>query len=86
MKKDNSEKADMRREYDFSKGVREKHYKQYGERHTVRVNKEDGTVSVHYFTQEEGSVILDPDVKARFRDSASVNRALRSMMQKEGRG
>jgi hypothetical protein len=75
----------VRKEYDFSKGVRGKHYRQYREGHTVRVHKKDGTVSVHYFTQEEGAVMLDPDVRERFPDSESVNRALRSMMQREGR-
>jgi hypothetical protein len=83
-KKTNSNKTEMRDEYDFSKGVKGKHYKQYREGHTVRVHKEDGTVSAHYFTQEEGTVMLDPDVKVRFPDSESVNRALRSMMQREG--
>ena len=77
--------TEMRDEYDFSKGVRGKHYRLFREGHTVRVHKEDGTVSVHYFTQEEGAVMLDPDVRARFPDSESVNRALRTLMQREGR-
>jgi len=81
-----ADKTEMRKEYDFSKGVRGKHYKEYREGHAVRVHQEDGSVSVRYFTQEEGAVMLDPDVKARFPNSESVNRALRTMMQKEGRG
>jgi hypothetical protein len=35
---------------------------------------------VQYFTQEDGSVMLDPDVKVHFPDSESVNKALRSFI------
>lgn len=82
MKKDNenSKNSDMRKEYDFSGGVRGKHYKAYREGHTVRVHKEDGTTLVQYFTQEDGAIMLDPDVKNHFPDSESVNRALRSII------
>jgi len=82
MKKDNenSKNSDMRKEYDFSGGVRGKHYKAYREGHTVRVHKEDGTTLVHYFTQEDGAIMLDPDVRNHFPDSESVNRALRSII------
>lgn len=78
--KQDSDCTDMRAEYDFSDGVRGKHYRAYRTGHTVRVHKEDGTETVQYFTQADGSVMLDPDVKARFPDSDSVNRALRSLM------
>ena len=70
----------MRQEYDFSGGVRGKHFKAYREGHTVRIHKEDGTTSVRYFTQEDGAIMLDPDVKAHFPDSESVNKALRSLI------
>ena len=70
----------MRQEYDFSGGVRGKHFKAYREGHTVRIHKEDGTTSVRYFTQEDGAVMLHPDVKAHFPDSESVNKALRSLI------
>ena len=76
-----SDKSEMRAEYDFSRGVRGKHYREYREGHAVRVRKVDGTVSVQYFTQEEGAVMLDPDVRARFPDSESVNRALRALIR-----
>lgn len=72
----------MRDEYDFSKGARGKHCRAYREGHEVRVEKEDGSVTVHYFTREEGSVMLDPDVQAEFPDSESVNRALRALIRK----
>ena len=71
---------DMREEYDFSGGVRGKHYKVYREGHTVHVHKSDGTTLVQYFTQEDGTVMLDPDIKAHFPDSESVNNALRSLL------
>lgn len=77
MKKD---KREMRDEYDFSNGVRGKHYKSYREGHTVVIYKDDGTKSIRFFTQQEGSVMLDPDVKIHFPDSESVNKALRSII------
>lgn len=78
--KNNSDINEMRQEYDFSGGVRGKHFKAYREGHTVRIHKEDGTTSVRYFRQEDGAVMLDPDVKAHFPDSESVNKALRSLI------
>lgn len=72
----------MRKEYDFTGGVKGKHYKSYRMGHTVNVRKKDGTESVQYFTQEDGAIMLDPDVKALFPDSESVNRALRSLIPK----
>jgi len=71
---------EMRKEYDFSGGVRGKHVKAYRQRHTVKIHKQDGTTEVHYFTEKEGAVMLDPDVKEFFPDSKSVNKALRSLI------
>ena len=70
---------EMREEYDFSRGVRGKHYRAYRAGHTVCVTKTDGTVEERHFTLEDGAVMLDPDLKARFPDSESVNRALRTL-------
>lgn len=69
-------------EYDFSgkKGVRGKHVKAMREGYTVTVHKEDGTTLVQNFTLQENAVVLDPDVRVYFRDSESVNRALRSLI------
>ena len=78
-----ADNTEMGSEYDFSKGVRGKHYRQYREGHSVRIRKKDGTVAVQYFTQEDGAVMLDPDVKARFPDSESVNRALRNLIREQ---
>ena len=52
---------DMKAEYDFSRGVRGKYYKQY----------QQGT----------NVVLLDPDIAEVFRDSESVNRALRVLIE-----
>jgi hypothetical protein len=85
MKKDKEEIKgnNMRDEYDFSKGVRGKHYKAYREGHTVVINKDDGTQSIQYFKEEDGAIMLDPDIKTHFPDSESVNKALRSLISQQ---
>ena len=55
-----TESAELRPEYDFSGGVRGKHFEAYREGTNV--------------------VLLEPDVARVFRDSASVNRALRLLL------
>ncbi len=55
-----TESPEMRPEYDFSEGVRGKHYEAYRENTNV--------------------VFLDSDIARVFRDSASVNRALRLLL------
>ena len=79
-KRTDTKEKEMKDEYDFSKGIRGKHYKTYREGHTVHIHKSDGTTTVQYFTQEDGAVMLDPDIKVHFPDSESVNRALRSLI------
>jgi hypothetical protein len=59
-----SEDNDMRPEYDFSKGVRGKHYRAYQEGSNV--------------------VFLEPDIAKVFKDSESVNHALRMLMELAG--
>ena len=78
--KSDKQKDEMREEYDFSDGVRGKHYKAYRQGHFVKIKKQDGSTEVHYFALEEGSVMLDPDVRQHFPDSESVNKALRSLI------
>ncbi len=81
MKSDKPKRKDeMRAEYDFSDGVRGKHYKAYRQGHLVKQEKQDGSTEIHYFALEEGSVMLDPDVRQHFPDSKSVNKALRSLI------
>lgn len=84
MKGDKDKSADaMQAEYDFSKGTRGKHVRAYRQGHTVQINKKDGATEVHHFGPEDGSVMLDPDVKQHFPDSESVNNALRSLIAHE---
>jgi len=71
--------SEMQAEYDFSGGVRGKHYRAYRAGHRVRITKPDGTVAEQHFTLAEGAVMVDPDLRSRFPDSDSVNRALRSL-------
>jgi hypothetical protein len=88
MKKENSREKDkyvdeMRPEYDFttlSGGVRGKYYKAYRAGHTVKIHRADGTTLVHYFTLEDGAIMLEPDVRQYFPDSDAVNRALRCLI------
>ena len=75
----NSEKAMP--EYDFTGGIRGKHSKAYSKGHTVRVCRDDGTVSVQHYTLEDGAVMLAPDVRKYFPDSESVNEALRALIK-----
>ncbi|MBK9233496.1 MAG: hypothetical protein IPO15_22280 [Anaerolineae bacterium] len=77
-----AEEPDMLPEYDFSdkKGVRGKYYRAYQQGHTVRIYRADGTVSIRYFTLEDGAVMIDPDVRQYFPNSNAVNTALRSLI------
>jgi len=75
---------DMKQEYDFSAmkgGVRGKYYEAYRKGHKVVIHKEDGTDSVQYFKLEDGAVMLEPEIKKYFPDSAAVNKALRSLIE-----
>ncbi|MCB8984085.1 MAG: ABC transporter ATP-binding protein [Ardenticatenaceae bacterium] len=79
---ENSTKPDsMRSEYDFSNGVRGKHYLQLREGYTVTVHNEDGTTTTEKYEPTEGVIILDPDVRQFFPDSETVNRTLRSLIE-----
>ena len=62
------------------KGVRGKYAKAIQKGYSVRILHEDGTVTVRDFIPKENTVLLDPDVKAYFPDSESVNRTLRSLI------
>lgn len=71
---------DMLPEYDFTDGIRGKHYKAYREGHTVKIHQADGSVAMHSFGLNEGAVLLEPAVQEYFPDSESVNQALRSLI------
>ena len=75
-----TEVKEMRSEYDFSKGVRGKHYKAFRKGHTLKIKKCDGSAETHYFKTEDGAVMLDPDIKKHFPDSSAVNKALRALI------
>jgi hypothetical protein len=61
-------------------GVRGKYAEAMQKGYSVRVLNEDGTVTVRDFVPKENTVLLDPDVKAYFPDSESVNHALCSLI------
>ena len=74
------EDNDMRAEYDFTGGVRGKHYRAMQAGYTITVHKADGTTVVKEVMPKEGAVILEPDIRTYFPDSESVNRALRCLI------
>jgi uncharacterized DUF497 family protein len=71
---------EMLPEYDFSGGVRGKHYRAYRRGYQVTVHKEDGTVEVRDFALPEGAIMLDPGVREYLPDSEVVNRTLRGLI------
>lgn len=75
MKKTN-EKHEMRSEYDFSGGVRGKHFNKLQNGHQTVIHKFDGSTVVN----TTRPIILAPDVQAYFPDAESVNQALRGLI------
>jgi len=71
----------MRVEYDFSGGVRGKHYRAMKEGYTVTIHQADGSTLVKEVMPKEGVVVLEPDVQEYFPDSDSVNEALRGLIR-----
>jgi hypothetical protein len=70
----------LRRDYNFTGGVHDNRHIEYRRGHTVRVIHDDGTTTVRHYRLEDGAVLLEPDVRKVFRDSRSVNRALRCLI------
>lgn len=71
---------EMRPEYDFSGGVRGKHYQVLREEgYIVRVYNDDGTVTERRVAGER-TIILEPDVYEYFPNSQAVNQALRTLI------
>ena len=68
-------------EYDFSGGVRGKHYQAYRAGHVVKVHHRDGSTEERHVAARSGTVELASDVQAYFPDSESVNRALRGLIR-----
>ncbi len=71
----------MRNEYDFTGGVRGKHYQAMQAGYTITIHKADGTTVVKEVRPKEGAVILEPDVQEFLPDSESVNATLRSIIR-----
>lgn len=71
---------EMRAEYDFSGGVRGKHYKAMEAGYTITIHKEDGTTVVKDIKPKPGTIVLSPDPRPFFPNSESVNRTLRSLV------
>jgi len=71
---------DTRAEYDFRGGVRGKHYRAMQAGYTITIHESDGTTVVKDVTPKEGAVVLEPDVRAYFPDSESVNTTLRCLI------
>ena len=80
-KKVQADDSDMRAEYDFKGGVRGKHHNAMRAGYTITIHKANGTSVVKDVKPEESTVILEPDVRAYFPDSESVNKALRSLIR-----
>ena len=71
---------DMRAEYDFSGGVRGKHYKAMEAGYTITIHKEDGTTIVKDIKPKPGTIVLSPELRPYFPNSEAVNRTLRSLV------
>jgi hypothetical protein len=69
----------MRPEYDFSDGVRGKHYKARLNGYTIKIHKKDGTTLIKHI-KREGGITLEPDVQKYFPNSRAVNHALRTLI------
>ncbi len=74
------EDNDMRAEYDFTSGVRGKHYRAMQAGYTITIHNADGTTVVKDVMPKEGVVIIEPHIQTYFPDSESVNRALRCLI------
>ncbi len=74
------EENNMRAEYDFRGGVRGKHYRTMQGGYTVTIHQADGTTVTKDVMPKEGAVVIEPDIRAYFPDSESVNRALRCLI------
>ncbi len=81
--KDEDTDDDMLPEYDLSGrvGVRGKYYQALRQGYTIKIDRTDGTTLVQHIVRPEGTVMLDPDVRAFFPDAESVNATLRALIR-----
>ena len=70
------DKKEMLDQYDFTgkKGIRGKYHEMFKKGYKVRVIKENGITDEQYFAS------IESDLHQYFPDSASVNKALRSLI------
>jgi len=71
----------IRAEYDFTGGIRGKHFRAIQSGYTITIHQPDGTTVLKEVKPREGAVVLAPDVLEYFPDSESVNTALRSLIK-----
>ena len=79
-RKANPKDTDMLPEYDFTRGVRGKHYRAMQAGYTVTIHKADGTKAVRHYKPARGAVVLAPDVRKYFPNAEIVNDTLRSLI------
>ena len=81
-KNQNSQDDDaIQPEYDFSGGVRGKHYEAYQHGYKIVIHRADGSTEERDFVLPDGAVMLDPDVRTYFPNAESVNNALRGLIK-----
>ncbi len=66
---------------DFSQAVRGKHSERFRQGYTVEITQEDGSVQVQRFVPNADAVVIDKDVRKYFPDAASINKALRALIE-----
>ena len=66
---------------DFSQGVRGKHSARLRQGYTVEITNDDGSVQVQRFVPDADAVVIDKDVRKYFPDAASINKALRALIE-----
>ena len=73
--------AEMRAEYDFSGGVRGKHYRAMQDGYVIYISEPDGSTTIKEVKSKAGVVFLEPDVLEYFPNSEAVNATLRSLIR-----
>ena len=60
--------------------VRGKYYQRLRDGYSIQVQQADGTIVRQTVVRPEGTILLDPDVRAYFPDAEAVNTALRALI------
>ena len=82
MKTDNDilEKDDMLEEYDFSKGIRGKHFEELQNGYTVTVFSPNKDTYEKKVVEKNNYIKIDKDVSKIFQTAEDVNNALRAVI------